>query len=221
MRARSHSAGRGGRSHSGMIASTALGGSGSAASSFGPTVTGRVCGPAMSGASSPGRLHRAGGSGGEHQHRGHRRARFYTLRGRERLGRVIPLARTAAGRGERLRRSASPHCAEFTVRRWCDDGRSPHSERAGALRRADQGSIPPRRTPGPNAPGGRVRAVAPGRDGHSSLRGKRSAKSSAMSRMVTNSTPSAARMCAMSRSSMRRFCGCPDTSGWIVMGNTA
>src|ERR687894_2332213 len=53
------------------------------------------------------------------------------------------------------------------------------------------------------------------------LRGLRAAKSRATSPMKANSTPSWPWMWSKRRSSMSRFCGWPETSGWMVMGKTA
>ncbi len=53
------------------------------------------------------------------------------------------------------------------------------------------------------------------------LRGLRWAKSVAISSKVTQRTPEWPLMCSMSRSWASSTCGRPDTSGWIVMVNTA
>jgi len=52
-------------------------------------------------------------------------------------------------------------------------------------------------------------------------RGWRRAKSSAISSMVRNLTPGWRTMWLYSRSSIIKTCGRPDTSGWMVIGNTA
>src|SRR5215204_2269889 len=56
---------------------------------------------------------------------------------------------------------------------------------------------------------------------HHFFLGDRRTKSSAISFMVTNRTPGWPIMWWYSRSSIISTCGRPDTSGWMVMGNTA
>ena len=82
-----------------------------------------------------------------------------------------------------------------------------------ALDRADVPTSGSRRTSGR-----RARTCGATYDGRN---GWRARKSSAISSIVTQRTPSCALMCPISRSSISSTCGRPLTSGWMVMGNTA